>query len=298
MRWVKQTCITALALLALLLPASSGQAQQQQHAGLVLQFADGHVQTYCIAFSEQSISGLDLLLKTGLPVQVQSYGGTNVEVCKIGDDGCNYPEQLCACQSYGPGGKYWSYHHLKGGKWQISGVGAGSYSVHDGDVDGWAWSDGSPPALTSFAQVCAAALPSTPTPTAIERLPTATLRPRPTSTLVKPTTTRRGATPIRQTAPPTAQPIGLTDTPAPTTRPSDTPTAELTATLMPTPESSATPTAMPLPTIILTPTPITKHPSPDEVARNVGLAIGAAVLGGLAIWSLLGLIRKRGSRVE
>ena len=51
---------------------------------------------------------------------------------KIGPDGCDYPGQPCACQSYGPGGVYWSYHHLKNSKWQTSGVGASSYRVHDG----------------------------------------------------------------------------------------------------------------------------------------------------------------------
>jgi hypothetical protein len=292
MNRVKQTCIAALAILALLVPASSGQAQQQHHASLVLQFVDGHVQTYCIAFTEQSISGLDMLLKTGLPVQVQSYGGAGTEICKIGEDGCNYPEQLCACQSYGPGGKYWSYHHLKSGKWQSSGTAADHYSVHDGDVEGWAWSDGSPPVLTTFAQVCAAALP--PAPTATKRPPTATPRPRPTNTLVRPTertdATRRAATPTSKIAPPTAQPIGLVNTPTPTVEPT------ATFTLMPTLEPSATPTEIPLPT--MTPTPITQHSSPEDAARNVGLAIGAAVLGGLAIWGLLGLIRRRGSRVE
>src|SRR5207253_2571244 len=47
----------------------------EHHAGLVVQFADGTVQKYCLAFAADSISGFDLLLETGLDVKIEAYGG-------------------------------------------------------------------------------------------------------------------------------------------------------------------------------------------------------------------------------
>lgn len=127
---------------------------------------------------------MDALVKTGLELRVGNSGGLGAWICKIGPDGCDYPEEHCVCQSFGPGGVYWTYHHLKEGKWRTSTVGAGSYRVKDGDVEGWAWSTGNPPTLVpTFEQVCASARPQA-TNTA----------PRATSTRIPPTVTRRGAT--------------------------------------------------------------------------------------------------------
>src|SRR4051794_16807 len=64
--------------------SNAAQAQDAQNkAGLVLQFPDGTTQTYCIPFDGDTISGFDLLLKTGLQEKVQAYGGLGVEVCQI-----------------------------------------------------------------------------------------------------------------------------------------------------------------------------------------------------------------------
>src|SRR6266496_3303208 len=78
--------ITMTMLLALLGPsAGSGmaQAQSQSHAGLVVQFPGGTTQTFCVPFAGESISGLDLLLKSGLEVKAEVYGGLGAEICQI-----------------------------------------------------------------------------------------------------------------------------------------------------------------------------------------------------------------------
>ncbi|HYP21108.1 MAG TPA: hypothetical protein VEY08_13635, partial [Chloroflexia bacterium] len=148
--------------------AGAGSTQQSEsHAGLVVQFADGTTNTYCLAFTGESITGLDLLLKTGLDVTAETQGALGGWICKIGPDGCNFPEQPCACQSYVLGGKYWVYSHLKDGAWKTSQLGASNYKVRDGEVEGWAWSTGKGPSVTpSFAELCAAVLPVSPEPTA------------------------------------------------------------------------------------------------------------------------------------
>jgi hypothetical protein len=289
----------AFALLALVVSgtgaATSARAgQAENRAGLVLQFPGEDVRTYCLAFEGDSISGLDLLLKSGLDLKVEAYGAMGAQVCKIDATGCDYPGEACACQSYGPDGVYWSYHHLREGTWRTSIVGASSYIVRPGDVEGWAWSDGAPPAQTfSFEQVCPAPQPPPPTVTQPQP-PAATTTPvpaPPTATPLPPAT----PTPQATAAQP---PVPMSDTP--TTESVPTETAVPTATTTPPPPTS-TATTSPTATSILaprTPSPTSTvaaaaAPSGEDAARYVGLAIGAAVLGGLAIWGGLRVARGR-----
>jgi hypothetical protein len=301
-RWVRLVLLAAsLATFGVAVAGAAASAlagQADRRAGLVVQFSDTDVRKYCFSFEGDSISGLDLLLKSGLDIKVEAYGAMGAQVCKIDATGCDYPSQPCACQSYGPGGVYWSYHHLRDGTWRTSIVGASGYTVRPGDVDGWAWSDGAPPPETyTFEQICPAIQPPAPTAT-LPPPPTATPAPVPPSATPLPpaTPTRQPearATATNVPAPPedTATPaLALTETPTPTATPTPgQPTATTTAV------PSATPTIeAPVPT--LTPTVVAGAASNEDAARYVGLAIGAAVLGGLAIWGGLRLARgRRGS---
>jgi hypothetical protein len=302
--WLKRLRFILIAipiLLGLLGTTSSSSLalaqQEESHAGLVLQFPDGTTQTYCIPFTGDSISGLDMLLKTGLNVKVEAYGGLGAEICQIGATGCDYPNQPCACQSFGPGGVYWSYHHLSGGQWRASALGAGSYRVHNGDVEGWAWSDGKPPKLYIFAQLCHATQPQ-PEPSAIPPTNThasPTPRPAPPTTTRKPafTVTPRPAPSTRQPQP-TAEPV----TPTPTTTPQLTSTTTAHPTATPPPQPSTTPTDTPSPTQPAPlPTPTIRNPqsairNPEDVARTVGLAIAGIVAGSLAVWGITAATRR------
>ncbi|HYO48924.1 MAG TPA: hypothetical protein VEW94_03650, partial [Chloroflexia bacterium] len=301
-------CVAILGLLSLLALvggyASPVGAQQESRAGLVVQYADGSTQTSCVAFGGESITGLDVLLRAGLEVTVESQGGLGALVCKIGLDGCNFPEQPCVCQSYGPGGVYWSYHHLKDGKWRASGLAASTYKVRNGDVEGWAWSSGSPPPVHAFEQICGVTQPEPthtllplPTSTPIPPQPTNTspppsvtpVPPLPTNTRElpppqsptrqpQPTATRKpdlAATPVQpapaiETAPPTdtPQPEPPTSTAAPTNTPipTSTPTGTSTPILSPMPTLLPSSTSTPTAEIAatITPTPNTQHPTPDS----------------------------------
>ena len=241
--------IFSLVLLATVGPYLDKGASAQttaNRAGLVVQGPDDTTQTYCIAFEGDTISGLDLLIKSGLPLKVEAYGGMGAEVCQIGATGCDYPNQACACRSYGPNGVYWSYHHLQDNKWKASIMGAGSYRVHPGDVEGWAWSDGAPPKVYTFSQLCPAVEPP-PSPT--QPQPSATAIPtRPPHThahtqansthldrhrsAIKtasqptdPVSAHRNTHPTvaHKTQPPTSPPTS-TSTATPTNRPTSTPT--------------------------------------------------------------------------
>ncbi len=96
-----QIVLLLLTMLLLGTIRSASAQGSERHAGLVLQFADGSTKSYCVAFAEDSISGLDLLLKTGLDVRVESFGGAGALICKIGPDGCDFPEQAVSASPTG-----------------------------------------------------------------------------------------------------------------------------------------------------------------------------------------------------
>lgn len=156
------TCIVvAVALASVLLPFTlePAAAQSERRAALIAQFGDGSYVTRCVSFSEESITGLELLVRSGLEVSL--WGGA---VCRIEQEGCDYPAQTCFCQCKGSSCQYWSYWHLRDGEvspstgqgnWTYAQIGSGDYRVGDGDVEAWLWGDAqTPPVAISFAEVC------------------------------------------------------------------------------------------------------------------------------------------------
>jgi hypothetical protein len=169
-------------LLASLLPAPA-EANGPKQVGLVIDYGDGSVGTFCVEFSEDSISGREVLERAGRQLELGFGGGT---VCKIDGVGCPGDNCWCNCQDPSAGCIYWIYWHLVGGGWEYSGGGAAGYQVRDGDVEGWAWGSGSigsggvqPPVYT-IEQICQ---PPTPTHTpANTSTPTVTNTLSPTDT--------------------------------------------------------------------------------------------------------------------
>jgi hypothetical protein len=182
-----------LAVLALAAPAQPGaRAQQTNRVGLVVRHGNGNTITRCVAFGEPEISGYDVLNRSGLDVVASLDAGMGYAICAIDGEGCSAGNCFCECQGGGTC-VYWAYYHLQGGSWQYSGLGASSYKVRDGDVEGWAWGEGSmgggaePPVIT-FEEICASPATDTPVP------PTDTPV-LPTNTPVPPTATPAPAAP-------------------------------------------------------------------------------------------------------
>ena len=132
-------------------------------AGMVVEFGDHTSKDFCVAFNEASITGYELLRRSGLPVKIQDYGGGNLTVCQIDGKGCDYPRRPCFCEcvNANKGCRFWGYYRIVGatGAWKFSDVGPGATAVHDGDIEGWRWGEqgprgGAPPAGTSLAKVC------------------------------------------------------------------------------------------------------------------------------------------------
>ena len=197
-------------------------ADEPNQAGLIIEFGDGHVETRCIPFDEEEITGADLLLTySGLDMVIDASSGMGITVCQLEGEGCAYPSEHCFCQCMGGGEcAYWNYFYREPGssEWTYSALGAVLRKVRHGSVEAWVWGNGTtPPSFEgSFASICAApteepaatmtpaASPEPPTaaPTAKATESPATKAPEPTVT-APPAATTMPATPIQTPEPDT-----------------------------------------------------------------------------------------------
>lgn len=190
--------------LVLLVPAARATADGGGEAGLVIDDG-GVVETFCVPFSGDGISGEELLRRANISL-VQLSGA----VCALGPrDGCFAPKSYSDCFCQCPGGAnctYWAFFTKPYGReWSLSQIGFQQVVAHDGDLQGWRWGKGSftaapPPPPLTFEQVCGhppAARASTATLTATPAMspPTAALSsPPPAVATALPTEDRASAT--------------------------------------------------------------------------------------------------------
>jgi hypothetical protein len=200
----------AVLLAVAVLPALTSAAEPNQ-AGLVVQFGDGQVETRCISFEEDEISGAELLARSGMEVIMDASGGMGITICQIEDVGCAHPAEPCFCQCMsGAECAYWNYFYRDStqGEWTYSALGAALRKVKSGSVEAWVWGDGRTPPANELA-LEAICTPPAATPTAMLEPPT----PLPvTSTIALTGTPRPSQSPI---ALPTATASRATFTPSP-----------------------------------------------------------------------------------
>lgn len=140
-----------LLVVALVSPVAV-ESQNLNYAGLVVRHGDGRLIYAYVAFSEESISGVELLRRSGISLVTIGFGGLGEGVCTIDGEGC--PAGDCrtrVCQGSGPDAPYWQYFRQRSpGDWQALILGASSTKVRDGDIDGWSWTgrDANIPSLT------------------------------------------------------------------------------------------------------------------------------------------------------
>jgi hypothetical protein len=195
-------------------------------AGLVVTFGPNDTRSFCVEFTEDAISGIELLERSGLEFVSATKGGLGDAVCQIDSTGCSDPGD-CFCRCRGGTCEYWSYYKREGNAWRYLSIGPSTRMLRDGDVDGWAWGRGS---VTGGAQPGAPGAGPCP-----EDTPTP--RPAPTATMARPQANqgRPGGGGPAPTAPAGAVP-GAPDTPTSTPEPADSATS---ARGSPTPTSAA-----------------------------------------------------------
>jgi hypothetical protein len=234
-------------------------AAGSNHAPLVVEHADGSVVTRCVDVDSDSISGEDLLNRSGLAWSAQTFGGFGDAVCAIDGEPVSYVDCLGK-------DRYWAVFVARaGGSWQLANEGISTLTLGDGDAEGFRYvpASGIPAAPVSAAGVCVAAA-ATPTPTA--------------TSMATPSTTpsrRPALTAIAATAPPTA---------GATTAATEPPASVAAPTATATTSAAATTTATPPP-----PAPI---PAPSG-GTDLGLMAAAVAGGGLVGLALLRLLASR-----
>jgi hypothetical protein len=260
-----------LVLAALVVPSVGTEGPYR--AGLIIVHGDGRVITRCLTFPETTITGLELLQRSGLDLNLDLSSAMGAAVCRIDNEGCTFPSQSCFCRCQGMTCVYWSYWHLTpDGTWQYSNLGAGGWLLHDGDVDAWVWgavtnttinqlptvrfSDiCTPPTPTESPTVTAAALPPTATPAS----PTGTPTPVPaTDTQLPPTVTAAPPADVPFTPTPVIGGAAATATPT---------AADIPGRPSPLPESAVQSPTVALPTATWQPvTPVVATPTAPSAA--------------------------------
>ena len=250
-----------LFLLATLGLPGATSADEPNQAGLIVEFGDGRVETRCISFGEEEITGADLLLTySGFDMVIDASSGMGITVCQLESEGCAYPSEPCFCQCMGGGAcAYWNYFYREPGssEWTYSALGAVLRKVRHGSVEAWVWGDGTtPPTFDgTFDSICGA---PTADPTAME--------------------------PTASPEPPTATPAAAPTEP-PSTQPADKPTATSTTV----PQASAT-VQQASPTVQASPT---QTPGPGGTSALASYwPFGLMVLGLVAIGLF---VRRRGA---
>ncbi len=244
--------IAAISVLAVALVPGPGEAQGPHRAALVVDFGDGRIVVRLVEFAEESITGVELLQRSGLDVALLPGFGIGTALCAIEGVGCLPMPQECFCACRGTPCRYWSYFQWSDAGWIYSPVGAGERHLRDGDADGWVWGDGkTPPGLATWEEMLAQAAAPTPTPTS--------------------------------PAPPATPSPSLVPTvpPSPTVSPSATPALRMLSPTEAVP--SPIPSATPLPTAVPSPAAPEKGRRPLRVSLEAW-AFGGTVLVFLALW--------------
>jgi hypothetical protein len=137
---------TALCVFALSLDGLASAQDEQNRAGMVIDYGDGTLTYAIVPFEEESISGLDLLERSGVPLVTVDFGGLGQAVCTIGERGCGVGEcRQRVCQSADPESPFWKYFRLEDGEnWTVLPLGASSAKVEDGSIEGWSWTGTEP----------------------------------------------------------------------------------------------------------------------------------------------------------
>jgi hypothetical protein len=128
--------------------ADLGISPANQQAGLAVFYSHNSLFTTCVSFAGSSISGLDLIQRSGLGIETVTNPNQGTAICKIEDVGD--PASDC----FGSMPDYWSYWQLGDKGWEYSVVGAEQSQVINGGVYAWNWGMGDPPPVITFANVC------------------------------------------------------------------------------------------------------------------------------------------------
>jgi hypothetical protein len=137
-RW-RSALVAALLLTAsaATTPSVVANAEARNRAGLVVRGAGKQVLKMCVFFEEPSITGLELVERSNLPIVTDSTS-LGTAICKIGNHGCASGDCFCKYPTFWG---YWT-RDAKDDAWIFSEVGVADREIRNGSVDGWTWGSG------------------------------------------------------------------------------------------------------------------------------------------------------------
>jgi hypothetical protein len=136
----------ALLLLGAPLGVTPADAQEPvEYSGIVIRPGDGTV-TYVYVPLEDSVSGIELLRRSGVSLLTVGFGGLGDGVCQIEETGCDVgPCRTRLCQTGDRESPYWRYFQRDdSGNWVASPLGGSVTKIEPGEVDGWSWTPDDP----------------------------------------------------------------------------------------------------------------------------------------------------------
>ena len=139
------------ATIAITLLAFAHPAFGATHRAAVVVRTATTTKTYCVPFTHDHITGVELLERAGVPV-VGDTSAVGTAVCKIGTTGCSSDDCFCRYPVF------WGYWTKDRGQkaWHFSDMGAEQRTVVDGAIDGWSFGrNGKPaPKTVDIADIC------------------------------------------------------------------------------------------------------------------------------------------------
>ena len=163
--------VAVFATVALVLGGTDASTAGGQ-AGLIVAHGDGRTAYVVVQFESETISGDELLDRSGLLVTEISFGGLGTGVCAIDETGCDIGQcRKRMCQGPQRGDPYWQYFKASStGIWQVSPLGISGDTVRNGDVRVFVWSADPPDfAVPSIAELAAKAGPLDTSGVALQR---------------------------------------------------------------------------------------------------------------------------------
>jgi hypothetical protein len=133
--------LAAIVVVTLLPLDAAGQGNDANKAGVMIDFGNGDQAFIVVPFEEESISSIELLERSGIPMLKVGFGGLGDAVCMIETVGCDISScRRTLCKDGKPDAAFWQFmQQQENGAWTASPLGASSATVEDGDIDAWLW---------------------------------------------------------------------------------------------------------------------------------------------------------------
>jgi hypothetical protein len=144
--WIRIWAAVATVIVAVAVVPWPADAAGSSRAGLVVAHGDGRMAYALVTFDGPSISGAELLDRSGLSVTEVTFGSLGGGVCAIDATGCDIGEcRKRLCQGPQRDDPYWQYFMESGtGSWQVAALGISGDAVPNGGVRALIWSAGMP----------------------------------------------------------------------------------------------------------------------------------------------------------